>query len=119
MPALPLTQPDGSTFRFFSSQALGVTGVNQVVDFDLTGTVTPGSAELPAGVREDPTFRDNWIVFVRQVSAGITNVDGDIEFLPAAAPGVIPTTLRLQGVDSDNVANTADIEFWYIHSIVR
>lgn len=116
MPALPLTQPDGSTYRFFSDQALGVAVVAANVDFDLTGLVTLGSAALPLAVREDPTFRDNWRIFVRQTDPGITSVSAAVEFLPAAP--ATPTTLRLV-VDSDNIANEADIEFWYLHSVVR
>ncbi len=116
MPALPLTQPEGSTNRFFSSQALAANGAAVNVDFDLTGTVTPGSASMPEDTRADPSFRDNWNVFVRQTDPGITNVAAELEFLPAAP--AVPTTLRLV-VDSDNVANEADIEFLYMHSIVR
>lgn len=116
MPALPLTQPDGSTMRFFSDQALAAGAVNTNVDFDLTGTVTPGSASLPEAIRAEPSFRDNWHVFVRQTDPGITNVAPEVEFLPAAP--AVPTTLRLV-VDSDNVANEASIEFQYQHSVVR
>lgn len=116
MPALPLSQPAGSSNRFYSSQALAANGVAQNVDFDLTGTVTPGSASMPEATRADKSFRDNWNIFARQVSPGITNIGLAVEFLPAAP--AVPTTLRLV-VDSDSVDNTADIEFIYEHSIVR
>jgi hypothetical protein len=119
MPALPLTQPTGSSNRFFFSGALGVTGAAQNVDFDLTGDVTPGSAGMPAATRADPTFRDNWNVLVRQTDPGITDVLEAVDFLPAAP--AVPTTLRLV-VDSDaalGVLNGASIEFIFEHSIVR
>lgn len=116
MPALPLSQPEGSSNRFFSTGALGADGAAVAVDFDLTGTVTPGSASMPEATRADPSFRDNWNVFVRQTDAGVTNVAGEVEFLPAAP--AVPTTLRLL-VDSDDVGNEADIEFLYMHSIIR
>lgn len=116
MADLPLTQPDGSALRFFSEQALAANGVNQNVDFDLTGTVTPGSASLPEATRAEKSFRDNWLVFLKQVSPGITDVAKEVEFLPAAP--AVPTKLRLV-VDSDNVANTIDIEFIYMHSGIR
>ena len=109
--ALPTTVPAGSTLRRFYSGPIGGIVGNNNIEFDLTNT--PG---MPDAVLEDPTVRDNWIVFARQVDPGITNLSPNVNFLPAAPAA--PTTLVLN-LDSDNPANLIDIEFWYIHSVTR
>jgi hypothetical protein len=105
---LPTTAPAGSTNRRFYSGPIGVAGVGVVQDFDIS--------QMPLAVRQDPTFVDNWIVFARQVDPGITNVETEVTFLPAAP--ALPTTLRLT-LDAAAVTDEIDVEFWYIHSITR
>lgn len=107
--ALPTTAPAGSTLRRFFNGAVGVGGgVPANVDFDIS--------DMPDAVLQDPTVRDNFLVLARQVSAGITNLSPDVDFLPAAPAA--PTTLRLN-LTSDNIANIIDIEIWCIHSGTR
>ena len=105
--ALPLTTPKGSTFRMFYSGPIGVAGVGVQQRWDLS--------VLPEAVREDPTFRDNWRIFARQVSPDITNIRPDVDFAPAAG---IPDEIILTA-DALDANAEIDIEFWYIHSIVR
>jgi hypothetical protein len=89
------------------SGPVGVAGVNVKQSWDLT--------KLPKYVRASPTFRDNFRVFVRQTDVGVSDVSKDIEFLPAAgAPTAIVLTLT-----AASAFNNVDIEFWYIHSVVR
>lgn len=99
--------PEGSTYRLFYTGPVGVSGVNVQQFLDLT--------ELPKNVRVDPTFRDNWRVFVRQVSAGISDVSPVIDFFPAFGP---PTQMVLTLTALTPLDQIA-IEAWYIHSVVR
>ncbi len=104
---LPTTTPVGSTNRLFYNGPIGVAGVGVTQDFDVSG--------MPNAALEDPTFADNWIVFARQVDAGITALSPDIAFVYANGK---PTALRLT-LDVANDTDAIDIEFWYIHSITR
>lgn len=70
---------------------------------------------MPENVRVDPTFRDNWRVFVRQVSAGITDVSPVVEFLPAVG---VPEQMVLT-LTAMTPLDQLSIEAWYIHSAVR
>jgi hypothetical protein len=115
---LPTTTPVGSTNRRFYNGPIGVAGVGVTQDFDLANPAPGPTHGMPTAIRSDPTFRDNWIVFARQVDPGITNVAPEVEFLPPAGPGVIPTTLRLT-LDAANITDEIDIEFIYLHSPIR
>jgi len=70
---------------------------------------------LPDAVLEDPTFADNWRIFVRQVDPGITNVSPDVSFLPLTGK---PQQMVLT-VDAAAPTDNLDIEAWYIQSVVR
>jgi hypothetical protein len=116
--ALPTAVPTGSTNRRFYNGPIGVAGVGVTQDFDIANPNPGPTHGMPSAIRQDPTFRDNWLVFVRQVDPGITSVAPDIEFLPPAGPGVIPTTIRLT-LDAAAITDAIDIEFWYLHSPIR
>lgn len=99
--------PEGSTYRLLYAGPVGVAGVDVQQSLDLT--------VMPRLVREDPTFRDNWRVFVRQVGAGVSAVSSVIDFFPTfGAPTQMLLTLTAL-TPLDRVA----IEAWYIHSVVR
>lgn len=106
--ALPFTTPDGSTFRLFYSGFVGVVGLAAVVAFDIS--------KLPLSVKQDASFSDNFIVFVRSSSSGLTNVSKDVNFNYDTEG--LPAELLLT-LDSDNAFNLIDVEAWYIHSVVR
>lgn len=108
MPVIPTTVPAGSTLRRFANAAVGVAGVGVFVDYDIS--------DMPEAVLADPTMRDNWIVFARQVDPGITNLSPNVDFLPAAPAA--PTTLRLM-MDAAAPTDVLDVEFWYVHSVTR
>lgn len=99
--------PEGSSYRLIYIGVVGVSGVNVQQTLDLTG--------LPEAVRKDPTFQDNWRVFVRQVSAGITDVSPNVDFLPpVGTPEQMVLTLTAM-----TPLDQLSIEAWYIHSVVR
>lgn len=107
MVVLPVTTPYGSSLRLFFAGPVGVAGVNVQQSWDLSS--------MPHSIREDPTFRDNWRIFVRQVDTGVSDVRPMPDFLPATgAPDQILLTLT-----SSDPADSIEIEFWYIHSVVR
>jgi hypothetical protein len=108
MPAIPTTAPTGSTLRRFANAAVGVAGVGAVVAYDIS--------DMPEAVLKDPTMRDNWLVFARQVDPGITNLSPNVDFFPAAPAA--PTELRLT-MDAAAPTDVLDVEFWYIHSVTR
>lgn len=106
--ALPFTTPSGSTYRLFYSGVVGVAGLAAVVAFDLSS--------LPLSVKQDETFEDNFRVFVKTTSPGLTRVANDVGFNYDASG--LPKELLLT-VDSDDVSNQISVEAWYIHSVVR
>lgn len=106
MAALPLSTPQGSTFRKFYDGAVGQVGAGLQVAFDISS--------MPRSVRQDPSFVDNWHVFVRP-GAGVTNVLPDVNFTFVNG---LPTELILT-LDSDNIANQIGVEAWYTHSVTR
>lgn len=78
--------PAGCTYRLVYEGPVGVSGVNvqQTLDLRL----------IPKNVRVDPTFRDNWRIFVRQISLGVTAVSPFVEFLPlTGVPDLMVLTL--------------------------
>jgi len=101
------TTPKGSSYRLFYSGPVGVAGVGVQQTLDVTS--------LPDAVLEDPTFADNWRIFVRQVDPGITNVSPDVSFLPLTGK---PQQMVLT-VDAAAPTDNLDIEAWYIQSTVR
>jgi hypothetical protein len=104
---LPVVVPPTSAYRLLYSGPVGVAGVGVKQSWDLTA--------LPKYVRESSTFRDNFRVFVRQTDVGVSDVSKDIEFLPAVgAPTAIVLTLTASSPFDD-----VDIEFWFVHSVVR
>ena len=104
---LPLTTPTGSTYRMFYKGPVGVSGVNVQQSWDLS--------VMPKSVREDPTFRDNFIIFARQISSSLSDVSPDIDFLPSiGAPDQLVLTLS-----AITPLDQIDLEAWYIHSITR
>lgn len=108
---LPMTTPDGSTYRLFYSGACGVNGTDQPQKFDIT--------EMSRNVRQDPTFADNFRVFVRPKSASIQSVKPSIDFdYVTYGTEQIPVTLNITLTSTDATAEF-DVEAWYIHSIVR
>lgn len=104
---LPLTPIPGSTYRFLYSGALGVSGVGVQQSWDLS--------VLPRGVREDLTFYDNFRIFVRQVDSRVTALDPNVTFSSAAGT---PEEINL-AFDCTDEAALVEIEFWYVHSVVR
>lgn len=109
MPAIPTTTPTGSTLRRFANAAVNVpAAVGAVVAYDIS--------DMPEAVLKDPTMRDNWLVFARQVDPGITNLSPNVDFFPAAPAA--PTELHLT-MDVSAPTDVLDVEFWYIHSITR
>lgn len=99
--------PTNGVNKYLYSGPIGVTGTDVTQSFDLS--------ILPANLLEDPTFKDNWRIFARQVDDGITAVSGAITFTPSSG---IPEALVLT-LTSDDVANVLDIEFWYLNSPIR
>lgn len=106
MAALPLSTPQGSTYRKFYDGPVGQVGAGLQVAFDIS--------DMPRAVRQDPSFVDNWHVFVRP-GTGVSNVLPDVNFTFVNG---LPTELILT-LDSDNVANQINVEAWYTHSLVR
>ena len=99
--------PDGSTYRLLYTGPIGVSGVDVEQSWDLT--------ILPRRVREDPTFRDNFRIFVRQIDAGIASVSPEVEFEPEEG---LPETLVLT-LTAASADNELSVEAWYIYSAVR
>ena len=104
---LPFTTPPGSKYRFIYQGPVGVAGVNVTQSFDI--------AALPKYVRDESNFKDNWRVFVRQVSEGVSDVSPDVSFTPAAGT---PTALVLT-LTAAAPTDVIDIEAWFLHSVVR
>lgn len=96
--------PSDSSYRLLYSGPVGVAGVNVQQSWDLT--------ELPKYVREIPSFRDDFRVFVRQVDVGVSAVSKNIEF--SADNSVMFLTLT-----AASALNLIDVEAWFIHSTVR
>jgi hypothetical protein len=104
---LPVTIPPTSQYRLLYSGPVGVAGVGVQQAWDIT--------QIPKYIREVDSFRDNWRVFVRQVDPGVSDVSKEIDFSP---PVGTPTEIVLTLTAAD-FFNLIDIEFWYIHSVVR
>ena len=107
MAALPLSTPTGSSLRKFYDGPVGQAGVGLLIAFDIS--------DMPRAVRQDPTFVDNWHVFVRP-GAGVTNVLPEPTFTLNGQGLPIELVLTL---DSDNIANQIAVEAWYTHSVTR
>jgi hypothetical protein len=104
---LPTTIPPTSQYRLLYSGQIGVSGVNVQQSWDIT--------DLPKYLRNIKSFKNNWRVFVRQVDVGISDVSKAIDFLPlVGTPEEIVLTLT-----AATPFDLIDIEFWYIHSLVR
>jgi hypothetical protein len=104
---LPVTIPPTSQYRLLYSGTVGVAGVNVQQAWDIT--------QIPKYARDIKSFKNNWRVFVRQVDPGVSDVSKVINFLPLVGT---PTQIVLTLTAAD-FFNLIDIEFWYIHSIVR
>lgn len=101
---LPTTTPPGSEYRFFYDGPVGVSGADVLQAFDISS--------LPSPARSTPSFADNWIVFVRQVDPGVTDVSESVDFTADKKGLIIKLT----------AANTTDrisLEAWYMPSPVR
>lgn len=99
--------PDGSTYRLLYTGPVGVSGADVEQSWDLT--------LLPRSVREDPTFKDNFRIFVRQIDAGITAVSEEIEFEPEEG---LPESLILT-LTAANTTDRLSVEAWYLYSAIR
>lgn len=101
---LPTTTPKGSEYRFFYEGAVGVSGVNVQQTFDISS--------LPTPARDTPSFADNWIVFVRQIDPGVSDVSEVVNFT-ADEKGLILT------LTAANTTDRISLEAWYMPSPVR
>lgn len=105
--ALPFQIPEDSSYRLLYSGAVGVVGVGVQQSWDLT--------LLPKYIRERPSFKDDFRVFVRQVDVGVSAVDKAIDFVEV--DGV--ATEMVLTLTASSVDDLIDIEAWFIHSTVR
>ena len=104
---LPTTTPDGSSYRKIYSGPVDVSGTGVTQSFDIS--------DLPEPARRDPSFEDDWLVFV-QPSLGISNVSPNVSFVRNLSGLPVAFTLTL---DSDNPSNHIDVVAWFLHSVVR
>jgi hypothetical protein len=105
--ALLFEIPPDSSYRLLYSGPVGVSGVDVQQSWDLSA--------LPPYIRERPSFVDDFLVLVRQVDTGVSDVSKDIEFVEV--DGVFTEmVLTLTAADE---ANLIDIEAWFLHSVVR
>jgi hypothetical protein len=105
---LPFDIPVDSAYRLLYSGPVGVSGVDVQQTWDLT--------KLPKYLREIPSFRDDFRIFVRQVDVGISNVSKDVNFAIDSSGVIVGLVLTLTAADP---ANLIDIEAWFLHSTVR
>jgi hypothetical protein len=100
--------PFDSTYRLFYRGPVGVSGVGVQQTWDLR--------VMPLDFRRILSFRDDWRVFVRQVDAGISDVDENIGFVDDANGFPVGMVLTLTAASP---ANLIAIEAWFLHSIIR
>jgi hypothetical protein len=105
---LALTKPDASTFRYYYEGAIGVTGVGVTQTLDLT--------TIPEQIRSDPSFVDNWRVFVVSLNAGLSAMSHLVDFTLDADDLPIAMVITLT---SDAIGRECSIEAVYQHSEVR
>jgi hypothetical protein len=105
---LALTKPTDSTFRYYYEGEIGVSGVGVEQTLDLTS--------IPEQIRSDPSFVDNWRVFVVSLVSGLSAMSHLVEFTFDAngLPNAMVLTLTAAAV-----GNTCSIEAVYQHSEVR
>jgi hypothetical protein len=77
-------------------------GVQQLLDL----------SELPAYLREQKSFRDDWRVFVRRSNLDVSDVVSSVDFSA-------DNTKMIFTLTSLNVDAQIDIEAWFMHSVVR
>ena len=106
--ALPLIKPDSSTFRYYYEGAIGVAGVGVTQTLDLTS--------IPEQIRSDPSFVNNWRVFVVSLISGLSSMSHLVDFI-FDADG-LPSEMVLT-VTAADISNTCSIEAVYQHSEIR
>jgi hypothetical protein len=105
--ALPTELTPDTSYRLLYSGQVGVQGINVQQAWDLR--------QMPMAARSDPNFRDLFRIFVRQVDPGISAVSKVVSFLPATGvPEEVVLTLTAAAF-----WNLIDIEFWFLHSVIR
>ncbi len=104
---LALTKPDASTFRYYYEGAIGVAGVGTTQTLVLT--------DIPEQIRADPSFVDNWRVFVVSLNAGLSAMSHLVDFTIVDG---LPTAMILT-LTSDAIGRECSIEAVYQHSEVR